>query len=226
MGGGKCLVSGNNMTFIDFLSSLRDLSRRRPVFHSEADFQLALAWHIHETKVNSQVRLEFKPFQSENMYLDIWLQTSEAAIELKYPTQELKVEREGEVFALRNQSAQDTRRYDFITDIRRLERVVYDSALAKVGFAVLLTNDPSYWEPPQQGWEDTTDAAFRIHEGSVIKGEMDWSGGTSEGTKKGKEKPIRLGGYYDVNWQDYSTLKEEKYGKFRYLAVQVPHLKT
>ena len=115
------------MTLTDFLSFLEGLSKRRPVFHSEADFQLGLAWHIHETEANSQVRLEFKPFQSENMCLDIWLQTSETAIELKYPVRELKVEREGEVFALRNQSAQDTRRYDFIMDICRLEQVVYDS---------------------------------------------------------------------------------------------------
>ena len=214
------------MTLTDFLSFLEGLSERRPVFHSEADFQLGLAWHIHETEANSQVRLEFKPFQSENMYLDIWLQTSETAIELKYPVRELKVEREGEVFALRNQSAQDTRRYDFIMDIRRLEQVVYDSAPAEVGFAVLLTNDPSYWEAPQRGWEDTSDAAFRVHEGRVIKGEMKWSESASEGTKEGRQEPINLKGSYDINWRDYSILNEEKYGKFRYLVVAVPRLKT
>lgn len=214
------------MTLTDFLSFLEDLSKRRPVFHSEADFQLALAWHIHETEVNSQVRLEFKPFRSVNMHLDIWLQTLGVAIELKYPTRGLEVEREGEVFALRNQSAQDTRRYDFIMDIRRLEQVVYDSGIAKAGFAVLLTNDPSYWEPPQQGWEDRTDGAFRIHEGRVIKGVMDWSKEASEGTKEGRQEPIKLRGAYDVNWRDYSILKEEKYGKFKYLVVEVPRLKT
>jgi len=163
---------GNHMTLNDFLSLLEDLSGRRPVFHSEADFQLALAWHIHEEGPNSKVRMEFRPFQNENMHLDIWLQTSETAIELKYPTRELKVDREGEIFALRNQSAQDARRYGFIMDILRLEQVVYDSGMAKAGFAVLLTNDPSYWKLPQQGWQDTVDAAFRIHEGMVIKGEM------------------------------------------------------
>ena len=214
------------MTLAKFLDHLKGLSGRRPIFHSEADFQLAFAWYLHETAADSQVRPEFKPFKSENMYLDIWLQTFEIAIELKYPTRELEVEREGEVFALRNQSAQDTRRYDFIMDIRRLERVVDDSGPARAGFAVLLTNDPSYWEPPQRGWEDTSDAAFRIHEGKVIKGEMDWSEEAAEGAKKGKEKPIKLKGSYDDNWRDYSTLKEEKYGKFRYLVVEVPSLKA
>lgn len=216
----------NDMILNDFLSLLEDLSGRRPVFHSEADFQLALAWHIHETVPNFKVRLEFKPFQSENMYLDIWLQTSETAIELKYSTQELKVARKGEIFALRNQSAQDTRRYGFIMDILRLEQVVYDSGMAKAGFAVLLTNDPSYWKLPQQGWQDTMDAAFRIHEGMLIKGEMKWSERVAEGAIKGMEESIKLRGSYDVNWRDYSTLNEEKYGKFRYLVVKVPGLKT
>ncbi len=214
------------MTLNDFLSLLGDLSGRRPVFHSEADFQLALAWHIHEEVPNSKVRLEFKPFQSENMHLDIWLQTLGVAIKLKYPTRGLKVDREGEVFALRNQSAQDTRRYGFIMDILRLEQVVYDSGMAKAGFAVLLTNDPSYWKLPQQGWQDTMDAAFRIHEGMVIKGGMKWSERVAEGAIKGMEDSIKLRGSYDVNWRDYSTLKEDKYGKFRYLVVEVPRLKT
>ena len=138
----------------------------------------------------------------------------------------MEVNREDEAFTLRNQSVQDTRRYDFITDIRRLEQVVDYSGPAKAGFAVLLTNDPSYWEPPQQGWKGTSDAAFRIHKGRVLKGEMDWSGRTSEGTKKGRKEPIKLKGFYDVNWRDYSTFKEEKYGKFRYLIVEVPSLKA
>jgi len=40
------------------------------------------------------------------------------------------------------------------------------------------------------------------------------------------EESIKLRGSYDVNWRDYSTLKEDKYGKFRYLVVEVPRLKT
>ena len=92
------------MTLPKFLDYIKGMSERRPVFHSKADFQLALGWYLHETVPDSQVRLEFKPFESENMYLDIWLQTTlDIAIELKYLTRELKVEREGELFALRNQ---------------------------------------------------------------------------------------------------------------------------
>lgn len=111
-------------------------------------------------------------------------------------------------------------------DIRRLERVVNHSGLAEVGFVVLLTNDLSYWGPPQRGWENRTDGAFRIHEGRVIKGEMEWSERASEGTKKGREESISLRGSYELNWRDYSTFNEEKYGKFRYLLVEVQRFNT
>ena len=174
---------------------LKGLSERRPVFHSEADFQLALAWYLHEMIPNCQVRLEFKPFQSEKMYLDIWLHTLGIAMELKYVTRELKLKQEGENFVLRNQLAQDTRRYDFIRDISRLEKVVCGLEPAKTGFAVLLTNDPSYWRVPRQGWEGMSDAAFRIHEGKTVKGKMKWSERASEGTTIRKERPDKAQGF-------------------------------
>ncbi len=37
---------------------LATLAGSRKVFHSEADFQHALAWQIHEAMPDSQVRLE------------------------------------------------------------------------------------------------------------------------------------------------------------------------
>ena len=35
---------------LDIKSLLMGLAENRKVFHSEADFQHALAWHIHQTK--------------------------------------------------------------------------------------------------------------------------------------------------------------------------------
>jgi hypothetical protein len=39
-------------------NTLPSLSRERPIFHSEADFQHALAWHIHPRHPDTRVRLE------------------------------------------------------------------------------------------------------------------------------------------------------------------------
>ena len=43
------------------------------MFHSEADFQHALAWQIHEAAPESQVRLEVSviPVEAQRMFLDI-----------------------------------------------------------------------------------------------------------------------------------------------------------
>ena len=86
------------------------LSRVPPVFHSEADFQHALAWHIHQAVPKCEVRLEYRPFPGEGMYLDLWLGEVGVALDLKYVTHELCYDWDGETFRLKNQSAQDTRR--------------------------------------------------------------------------------------------------------------------
>ena len=65
---------------------LASLAGSRKIFHSEADFQHALAWQIHKAGPESQVRLEVNAFpdQDRRMFLDIWLPIEGIAIELKY----------------------------------------------------------------------------------------------------------------------------------------------
>ena len=196
------------------------LARDRPVFHSEADFQHALAWRIHERWPNERVRLEYKPFPDEKMYLDLWLPKMGVALELKYTTQELNIEHEGETFALRSHSAQDVRRYDFLKDIQRLERLekLSKRRAPQVGFAILLTNDCAYWKPPRR--RHPNDEAFRLHKGQKKEGKMAWSKQAGSGTTIGRRAPICLKGSYSLKWKHYATMREGKYREFRYLAVQ------
>lgn len=201
---------------------LADLTKQRKLFHSEADFQHALAWQIHKALPdNSPIRLEAPmPAGHRTLHVDIWLPLEKTAIELKYATRSLALEHGGEAFTLRDHRAQNQRRYDFLLDIHRLEllrRSIPD--LCKAGHAVLLTNDPSYWNPPRR--PAPTDYAFRVHEGREISGKMTWTDKASEGMKKGRESPIRLEGPYRLRWQDYSVFPGEKRGLFRYLAVSV-----
>ena len=104
------------------------------MFHSEADFQHALAWHIHQAMPESEVRLEVDPLPlgRDKMFLDVWLPKEGVAIELKYATRGLQVEQDGELFVLRDHRAQDTRRYDFLRDIERLESVVFGRRRARL----------------------------------------------------------------------------------------------
>ena len=163
--------------------------------------------------------MEFPPFPDERMSLDIWLPDMGIAIELKYGTRKLKVERDGGVFELGDQVSLPSLRYDFVKDVQRLERVTVEYDPVDAGFAVLLTNDPSYWNPPRK--KDPVDAEFRIHEGAVVGSKMEWSPTTSPGTKEGREDPIELNGSYECRWRDYLRLEGE-YGQFRYLAIKVP----
>ena len=202
---------------IDVNELMKGLARDRPVFHSEADFQHALAWRIHAERLDASVRLEW-PDATERIYVDLWLPTSEVAVELKYLTRKLDVEREGERFALRNQGAQDIRRYDFLKDIQRLERLSSRTDV-RAGFAILLTNDPTYWNPPRR--EGTVDAQFRLHDGRTIEGKLAWSEDASPGTKKGREDAICLEGSYGLPWQEYAEAEDGPYRRFRYLAVQI-----
>ena len=134
---------------LDIDNQMVALSKERPVFHSEADFQFAFAWRIKQAMPRWNIRLEFNPVPEEGrtMALDIWIPTAGVAIELKYPTRRLDTVVGGERFALRNHGAQPPNRYDYLRDVQRLEREVA-TGRAKRGFAILLTNDHGYWNPP------------------------------------------------------------------------------
>ena len=59
---------------LDISGLLIGLAQSRKVFHSEADFQHALAWHIHEAMPKSQIRLEVDVMQVERQRrsLEVW----------------------------------------------------------------------------------------------------------------------------------------------------------
>jgi hypothetical protein len=203
---------------------LTALAKQRPSFYSEADFQHAIAWEIHERLPRASVQLE-RPVEVSRLYkllhVDIWIEQDGdvPAIELKYKTRALQVLVENEQYTLRSQSAQDLGRYDFIKDIERVENIVADRAPHATGYAILLTNDPSYWTQPLN--DNTVDVKFRLHEGSNLHGSLEWGPGASEGTKHGREKLLQLRGAYALRWDDSSRPAAGSYGRLRYLVVEV-----
>ena len=199
---------------------MTELAKTRPIFHSEADFRFALALQIREMMPDSQIRLEF-PLQEE-VYLDIWIPNQQMAIELKYKKKKLIALYPNEVFTLKEQGAQDNGRYDFLKDIERVES-------AKRGFAVILTNEPSYWKEDSVR-QSSNHYDFRIHEGRELSGEIKWVDPEARSAKDGKrQNPINLSGSYNLQWKDYSEIPrihpqisyQGNHRKFRYLAVAV-----
>lgn len=219
------MIKRYDFTVRTFKYILKSLSQKRPIFHSEADFQHALAWKIHQKFNKIDIRLErrFTVNELGEIYVDILLKICDAtiAIETKYTTKKLEIKLNGEEFVLKDHSALDIRRYDFLLDMYRLEKLKSAGEVVK-GYAVFLTNVPGYWKEPRR--KNTNDKDFRIHQGRKIKANetLQWASNTSKGTKRGRERPLRFEKEYLFEWELYSEgeIKGTHY-EFKYLLVEV-----
>ncbi len=215
------------MKTFDLSQILETALQCRSVFHSESDFQHHLAWEIHKTFKDAEVRLEYPlPINQtkRRQRCDIFFKIRgvKIGVELKYKTKKLCTTIDQDTFNLTNQFALDNGRYDFFKDIARLESWVKSEKI-DYGYAVFLTNDQAYWGNSQQA---TVDAKFKIYDSRIAEGRLAWSEKASEGTMKRRKDPITLHGTYTMNWRDSpnKALLESKElsNRFRYLCVQVP----
>ena len=200
---------------------LEQLASKRPIFYSEADLQHALAWELQTQNPAAAVRLEYPAnLNGKTAYIDIFVRNGDSvmAIELKYKTRRTSIDHNGETYALRDQSANDQGRYDFIKDIQRLESFVRTTLNAN-SYAIFIANDGAYWNPPQK--PNTVDAEFRIHDGRVLANTLSWSGNFKPGTVAGRTAPIVLRHTYTLEWDEYSSFSNVRHGRFRFLMVRV-----
>ena len=198
--------------------ALNNLLSGNRIFNSEADFQFALAWQIKQDFPKVEILLEYTPWKfKDNIRIDIVVLIDDAMIpiELKYKTKKYKNEETGLV--LKNQGAQDIGRYDFLSDIERLENFMdsKDYNIQKA-YAIFLTNDSLYWNEPKSN-KRTVDEDFRFHKGITLHGVRKWKG-ASPGTQKKREEAIDIKGTYVIKWQDYVPLTE---CIFKYVVVEI-----
>ena len=204
------------MELIPIIESLR---HKRSVFHSEADFQFALAWEIQQSNSDTEIRLEYPPKDEPNKYIDILVRHEEFVfpIELKYKTKNLSVLVDGEQFTLKNHGVQDLGAYDFVKDICRSESFATHLDGFKCGYVIWLTNDPYYWNAPKN--PNAGYAEFSIHDGATKAGVMKWGSNLSLGTIKGREQELMLKSEYLISWNEYSDLGT-KSGSFKYALIR------
>lgn len=197
---------------------MTNLAAHRPIFHSEADFQLALAWQLQVDHPEASLRLEKRVIDRPRVELDVLLvlDGSRYGLELKYPRSKEDVEIDGERFVLRT-GAPDLDRYDVLRDTARLERLVAENIIDE-GASVVLTNVAGLWQPAPRAAPASYDE-FRLHEGREVTGTVDWGPTAGEGTKTGRAHPIVLAGHYRLAWRDFSALPGSR--KLRYLLVPV-----
>ncbi|NPV49640.1 MAG: hypothetical protein HPY60_00375 [Candidatus Methanofastidiosum sp.] len=198
---------------------MSELSKERRIFHSEADFQHALAMKISKIYPKLNIRVEYNPWgEEDNQHIDLWIidKQEEFAIELKYKKRQILYEENGEKFILNSQHAQDIARYDFCKDIKKLESIKSNKDNF-TKYVIFLTNDHLYWDLSNY---NTNDDNFRIHDGKELTGTLKWHLNASEGTKNNRDEDISLNGKYKLKWNDYSDIPNQKNGKFRYLLVK------
>lgn len=194
------------------------LALRRPIFHSEADFQHEIAIEIRALDPDVQLRLEYPFGLGTRASLDILLRKgkTQAGIELKYLCRSTNVVIEGEQFRLNQQSAHDVRRYDVCKDIVRMES--FCERFSATGGVLLLTNDPTYWRSSRRS--GTFGADFNLADLRILNGTLAWAAGTGKGTSKGRETPLIITGNYPLVWRDYHDLGGIG-GRLRYLYIPV-----
>jgi hypothetical protein len=206
---------------VEIENVLRALAAARPVFHSEADFQLGFAWQVQLLDPAMRVRLETRP--TPGVHLDLAFARADlgrsSAVELKYLTRKWIGEVDSERYKLKDHGAQDNRSYDVVKDICRVEQFVV-TGIVTDGAVIVLTNDGAYWRPPKVN--DVADAAaFRTGEGVVLRGRRHWAKDRT-GSGSERENPLELHGRYELHWADYSRLPSGGVaGTMRQLVVPI-----
>jgi hypothetical protein len=86
---------------------LESLYKRRPIFHSEADFQHELAHELRAQDSGLSLHLEYPIGVDSRARLDILLRkgTARFGLELKYLCRSVQMTIDDEVFALKHQRA-------------------------------------------------------------------------------------------------------------------------
>ncbi len=192
----------------EIVCSINDI----PVSQTDLRDKLAAQLVIDGYKVETNRDLGFDK-------IDIWAVngTEQLAIEVRFKTALLQTMYGDKVVDLKNQAAQDISRYDYLKDLEKLERVVSKRPGIK-GYAILITNDHNYWT--QSTRVTSVDEAFRIHQGKVVHGQLQWMNASS-GTMENRHKPISIHGSYTVNWSPYLVLGVGKNEVFQILIVEV-----
>lgn len=197
-------------------SWMDELARQRPLFHSERDFQLALALVLADDV--AQLRLEKALSVSEpvggrsRLCIDVLgkLNGHRIALELKYPKKRLRADVGGEVFDLPASGAPDLDTAGIWRDVQRIERLILDETV-DAGASITLTNYPFWSERNTTARSQAYE--FRLWEGrNVDPGVLQWR---LKGGRVGERLTFMSG--YHCGWRDFGIYAD--FG-FRYLLLQ------
>ncbi len=146
-----------NFTKETLITAIDKLAQGGRAFSNERQFQFALAIELKDQGFNvdlevlssNEVKGEDNKVIAEKMYTDIIVEDTDKriAIELKYKPPERRCEYkiDNKIVPTFPQGAPDIGAIQFWQDVVRLEKLFKKGEVQK-GYAVLLTNDKTYWE--------------------------------------------------------------------------------
>lgn len=202
------------MTKKELQEWVSNLAIDRPIFYSEADFQLELGFEL--KRIGHKVRLE-RPINAEDdktFELDIVVD-NEVVIELKYKKIECEYWIDNEKFSLKKDGAGKENRYKIFKDVWRVRHLVERKTFKK-GFVVLMTNDKQYW--------NCVSKKLHAHRFDLSHGRELTKGQTLEmGGEKKIYNPIEIKFNDKLEWLDYRTKNQSVNTNtgFRFLVIDV-----
>jgi hypothetical protein len=208
---------------------LESLSKRRPIFHSEADFQHELAIELKiegfSCRLERPVSVKYNG-KEVTAYVDILAKCNNGekwtAIELKYVTVKLDYTHGGERFTLANNWGPNLSRFDCLADWLRVSKIV-ESRHAENGYSIYLTNSEKAWSDNIMRLGNLG-AAFSIHGGREIcaNDQMDWPKGIKLSSVSDKRlnpyAPIVAPSNQVIKWVEYSNFAVSN-GILKYLIL-------
>jgi hypothetical protein len=197
------------------------LSRRRPVFHSEFDFQFALC-HVMEQAGVSRIRLERRVQLPGNPRFAIDIigyvdGGTPIALELKYPKRRfvgtVSADGHDEAFDLPSSDATDLDAYGIWKDASRIEALLA-AEIVQAGALIALSNY-AFWE--ERSHKLGTQAHdFRLWQGREVAAGTVLSFPEAKWVRPQEHSPVQLRCPYRCEWRHYS---EPLASEFRYLVL-------
>ena len=201
------------MTKEDLVNYMRELAKKRPVFHSEDDFKFEFGFLLREKYGNVRLERPFYLNDDSKIELDVEVD-GRIAIELKYKKALFKQNINDELFDLSKDGKTTYSRYDIVKDAWRVKSLI-DEKHHSLGFTIVLVNVREYWSSVK---ERNKDKQFELTENrKFIKGK---SLVLKDSKNKDQYRPIEVNFNEEIKWIDYST-EEGKNGTFRFFVMDV-----
>lgn len=216
------------ITKVEIENIIQKFGKSGNLFLCERQFQFDLAQEILKNFNDCVVHLEFpseKHCCNHLVFYDIVIEEKNQyfVIELKYKTRKADITYKNNKYSLKNQSAQDFGRFDFLKDISRIEQwnQFNPNRTFVGGVAVILTNDSSYWE---KTGENCNYEAFALKdETTIVAGKKEWGSENLDYVGKARKDGLNILNDYDIKWVDYH--KDEN-NEFRYLLEEIKTQKS